>query len=118
MHYTLERILREDSLLLEHYQLASQRWEQILAHSKANDVEALARAISSEQFWFERNCGGRWEGQEVMVLAGFARLYSTTSGFSQNAAIAKILYEAFQRSSCSLELKAIAERTADAYDLV
>jgi hypothetical protein len=68
--------------------------------------------------WFEANCGGRWVGQEVMVVSGLAGLYSSETGFDRNEKRARLLYDAFQSSYCSVEVKSIAEEVARSYDLL
>lgn len=52
-----------------------------------------------------------------MVVAGFAMLYSEESGFKSEKQ-ARLLYDAFQSSMCSVEVKFMAERVAESYDLI
>jgi hypothetical protein len=74
--------------------------------------------LSAEQMWFERNCGARWVGQEIMVVSGIGMLYSTKAGFGDNADRARVLYDAFQQSFCSIEVKSIAREVAESYGLL
>lgn len=61
---------------------------------------------------------GRWVGQEVMVVSGLAGLYTTATGFDGRLDRARLLYDAFQSSYCSIEVKSIAEKVARSYDLL
>ena len=117
MHYTIERLLNGDTSLVEHYQSAAKRWKEILATPEAREVASLATLLKSHQMWFERNAGGRWPGQEAMVVSGFGMLYSTESGFQGNYKLAQMLAQAFEASSCSMEVKSIARQVARLYDL-
>jgi hypothetical protein len=117
MHYTIEFLLKSDANILEFYKKALERWESIWGSLKSKDVAKLATKLSGEQSWFEHNCGGRWVGQEIMVVSGIASLYSTQVGFDKNEQQAHFLYDAFQRSTCSIEVKGIAHEIARSYNL-
>jgi hypothetical protein len=117
MHYTVERLLRGDRMIVAHFQAAAARWVEILSTPESQETESLAKLLQSQQMWFERNCGGRWPGQEVMVLAGFGSLYSTEAGFENNRHRAAMLTQAFAVSACSFEVKSIAQSVARQYDL-
>ena len=81
MHYTIELLLRGDNQVVAYYVAALERWKEILASEDAASVETLATRLTSEQGWFETHCGGRWEGQEIMVFAGIGHLYDNRIGF-------------------------------------
>jgi hypothetical protein len=53
-----------------------------------------------------------------MVVSGLAGLYNTATGFDGNEKRASLLYDAFQSSYCSVEVKSIAEEVARSYDLL
>ncbi|MGH7135146.1 MAG: hypothetical protein ACREHD_05355 [Pirellulales bacterium] len=118
MHYSIEMLVRSKSEVINYYERAAERWQQIWHGPGADRLEPLARMLQDEQMWFEKNCGGRWIGQEVMVVSGLAGLYSTADGFNGNEERARLLYDAFQSSFCSVEVKVIAEEVARSYDLV
>jgi hypothetical protein len=118
MHYTIELLVNGDARVVEYYRAAVQHWREIWARPEAKDLTKLATLLSDEQLWFEQNCGTRWVGQEIMVVSGFGMLYSTRSGFEDNAGRARLLYSAFQRSVCSIEVTGMARDVAAAYDLL
>ena len=43
---------------------------------------------------------------------------ATKAGFEENAGRARLLYDAFQRSYCSIEVKGKAREVAASYDLL
>ena len=83
----------------------------------ATSVEALAKRLTTEQFWFENHCGGRWEGQEIMAWSAFGSLYTTDNGFDDNDVAAQNLAKAFKSSMCSIEVKGYARRAAESYGI-
>jgi len=118
MRYSLEMLIRGKAEIIEHYRRAAERWQEVWSKPEATNLEKLARMLQHEQMWFERNCGGRWVGQEIMVVSGLAGLYSTEVGFDKKLEQARLLYDAFQSSFCSIEVKSIAEEVAKSYDLL
>lgn len=121
MHHTVELLIQGDRGVCDYYRAAVERWREIWARPEAGDPVRLATVLSGEQTWFERHCGPRehrWVGQEVMVAAGFGMLYSTRAGFDDNAERAQLLYDAFQRSFCSIEVKGVARDVASSYGLL
>lgn len=118
MHYSVEMLVRGQDKIVKYYEEAAKHWREIWAREDALDLAKLAKMLTSEQMWFEDNCGGRWVGQEVMVVSGLVGLYSTEVGFDGNLEKAHLLYDAFQTSFCSIEVKSIAEEVARSYDLL
>jgi hypothetical protein len=118
MHYTVELLVNGDSNVGEYYRLAVERWKEIWAQPDSGNLARLATRLSNEQMWFEQKCGTRWVGQEIMVVSGFGMLYTTAAGFDQNIERARLLYDAFQQSYCSIEVKGIARDVAASYDLL
>ena len=102
----------------DYYQEAVKRWKEIWSRPGSREIVRLATQLSSEQSWFEHKCGGRWVGQEIMVVSGFGLLYSTSEGFEDNLDRARLLYDAFQQSYCSIEVKSIAREVAESYGLL
>src|SRR4051812_32890048 len=117
MHYTVERLLRGVQAAVEHFQLPAAGWAEIFSRAEAEAPDARPRLLQSQQMWFERNCGGRWPGQEVMVLTGFGILYTTEAGFAGNGHRARILARAFAKSMCSSEVKSIAQAVVRQYEV-
>jgi hypothetical protein len=118
MHYSVEMLVHGHLEVIDYYRLAAERWQEIWSRPEASRLEQLARMLQHEQMWFEKNCGGRWAGQEIMVVSGLAGLYSTLTGFDVNEKRARLLYDAFQSSFCSVEVKSVAEEMARSYDLL
>jgi len=124
MHYTIQKLIEGDDKIINYYQEAKKIWEEISAKIKIQDkfnIKILAQELTSRQISdFEHLCGGRSIGQEIMAWYGIAQYYSVEDGFGsepdrlQNA---KNVYEAFQRSGCSLEVKSAANDVAKFYDL-
>lgn len=117
MHYTTELLIQGDKDVLLYYERALQRWREILAEYGDKSLEGLAKKLSSEQYWFEENCGSRWVGQEIMVITGLTQYYTTERGFDENRSLALKIYNAFMQSYCSLEVKGVAEEVAKSYFL-
>lgn len=118
MHYSLEMLVQGKSEVVDFYRTAAQRWSMIWKQKESHELSSLAKMLTSEQSWFEKNCGGRWIGQEVMVVSGLAGLYTTAAGFDAELPRARLLYDAFQSSYCSVEVKSIAEEVARSYDIL
>lgn len=118
MHYTIELLMKGDLHIVDYYARAKEMWAGILASPEASDVDALASRLSSEQLLFESECGGRWIGQEIMVVVGITQFYSTEIGFEGSEETALRVYNAFRASYCSLEVKGHADAVAESYDLV
>ena len=115
MHFVIDMLMSGNKNIVTYFGVAKQRWEGLIqAHSS---VEDLARRLSSEQMWFETNCGGRWEGQEVMVISGITQFYSLEEGFGDRRNKALDIYNAFMKSQCSLEVKGEADKIAKSYFL-
>lgn len=117
MHYTIEALCRSNADILEWYDRARGRWDEIFQEVDPLDVKTLAERLTHEQRWFETHCGGRRVGQEIMVVTGIARFYSTLSGFDDSGAKAKSVADAFAGSYCSMEVKSHARAVARSYDL-
>lgn len=118
MHYTVELLLAGDRKIVTYYKTALTHWAEIInRRGLISDVDTLASFLTSEQSWFEANCGGREIGQEIMAVVGIAQFYSTTDGFTDRIR-ARRVYKALRRSYCSLEVKSHAKRVAQDYRLL
>ncbi|MGA8171662.1 MAG: hypothetical protein WB816_12650 [Methylocystis sp.] len=116
MHYTLEGLLHGDSKIFEHYQAAKRKWILFFETHKNQSASEWAKWLAAEQItFFERRCGGRSLGQEVMAWSGFGALYDTEVGFGENLATARKLAAAFALSMCCAELKKRAEDAAASF---
>lgn len=117
MNYTIELLMKENENILRYYKLAYSHWREILSSNDNNDAKSLSKKLTNEQMWFEDNCGGRYIGQEIMVVSGISQFYSTQNGFNGKEKNALIVYEAFKMSFCSLEVKSKADQVAKQYYL-
>jgi hypothetical protein len=115
MHYTTELLIEGNDDILTYYKNALDRWKKILFNNQNANSEELAKILTNEQSWFESNCGSRWVGQEIMVVTGICQFYTTALGFDKNEKKAKLIYDAFMKSYCSLEVKGMAEDVARRY---
>ncbi|MBC3873489.1 hypothetical protein [Undibacterium flavidum] len=118
MHKNIEKLMAGNANIPEYFVQASKKWEEVLADISSVSEEKLAERLSNIQFWFEQNCGGRWDGQEVMVWTAFASIYSTATGYDRAArgeAEARKLLNAFTKSMVSLEVKFGAKKAAASY---
>lgn len=104
---TVTALLEGNEGILRHYQEAKRLWNQIWENPQSETVEGLAELIQFNQLTFEQSCGGRYLGQEVMVLSGFMMLYD--DGFNEKA---ELLKEAFNQSHVSFEVNGTVERFA------
>jgi hypothetical protein len=118
MYQTVKLLLNGDRKVSDYYLTAVARWKKIWARPESKDVIKLATLLSDEQTEFELECGFRAPGQEIMVVAGFGMLYTIEGGFEGTADKARLLYDAFQCSFCSIEVKILAREVADFYGLL
>ena len=118
MHETLEELLKGDDDIVGFYVTAKEKWPELFQSMQQDPVQDWARWLTVQQVaFFERQCGGRRLGQEVMVWSSFAVLYSTQVGFGGNKALAIKLVEAFAKSGCSVEVKSKVRKALISYDL-
>ena len=128
MHFTIEQLIHNNSDILEWYKRAKEIWNEIFKKfdpAKSENIDLLAKELFNKQLQFEHECGGRWIGQEIMVISGIAQFYSTDTGFDvrydqeydYRLEKARNLYQAFQLSYCSIEVKGHARNIAESYDL-
>ncbi len=118
---TVERLIEGDLNIVEYYNRAREIWEEILSRPEAEDVDGLATILGSRQRDFERECGGRFLGQEIMAVVGIRQFYSSAGGDPenldpQNLRMVELVREAFRRSSCS-DAKAYVDDLAGVFRL-
>ncbi|RJF96911.1 hypothetical protein D3870_21315 [Noviherbaspirillum cavernae] len=116
MRMVLEALVNGNDEIVEHFAQAKARWTRLLANASTVSVDELAEKLTSEQFHFERNCGGRYLGKVIMGWSGFITLYSCQNGYEgDNGRLAYKLAKSFANSSCSLEVKHAAKKAAEMY---
>lgn len=116
----LEKLIEGDREIISQIERVKIEWNNLLINFNWNDenaVNTMATIVSQEQLSMEYNVGERWLGQEIMVFVGIAQFYSTKIGFEENYKKAKIVYDGFLRSMCSLEVKSNARTIGNIYGL-
>lgn len=118
MHLTIEA-LREGEAVTASWRAAFAKWRELLKAVDTTRLADLAEAIGdSQRDFFERECGGRSMGQEVMAWSGIAYFHDAEEGsFGDDVERARKVYDAIQLSHASLDVKVHAERAAITYDL-
>lgn len=114
MHYTIEALVTGEDAG-DWYRVAVQHWQQVLASVDTTNTKAIAALADGEQGWFEQNCGGRYIGQEVMVVSGIGQYYRTSDGFNDRLEKAKAMYNGLRTSMCSVEIHHHADEMAKSY---
>ncbi|EJD6402369.1 hypothetical protein M0H77_RS19605 [Providencia rettgeri] len=115
MRYTIERLISADQEIITYYSKALKLWETILEAKP--DYKKLSKSLPSDQLLFEQHCGGRWIGQEIMVITGITQFYKTEDGFGERKESAMLVYKAISSSYCSMEVKSVTEQVAKYYFL-
>jgi hypothetical protein len=118
MHYTIELLIQGNQQIIVYYNKAKEKWNEILKEYDINNIDEFSKKLNISQLWFEHNCGGRWVGQEIMVVSGICQFYTTQNGFGESKKSAIRIYKAFMMSYCSIEVKGIADEIAKSYYLL
>lgn len=118
MQYSLDMLVHGEADIVRYYRTAAERWREIWSRPESQELYGLADILRAEEKWFEQNCGGPWIGQEVMVVSGLGGLYTRTGGFADNLGRARLLYDAFRSSFCSVAVLSFAEKVARSYHLL
>ena len=113
-----QSLVNNDAKILVYFQNAKHIWEEIFRELDWENLDIFAQTLTDMQIKFEHECGFRTPGQEVMVISGFALLYDIHAGFGDNEIKALAMYNSYQRSMCSMEVKFEAEKIAKLYNLI
>jgi len=92
-----------------------EKWTEILHGIHDLQESDIAERLSNAQWDIERICNSRNLGKAIMPWSAFAHLYSCQVGFEDNGQSALKLANAFQKSTCSLEVKSGAKAAAKVY---
>lgn len=117
MHNTIAKLMSGDEQIVTHYSVARGMWREIMNKFPDINPSDLSKELTFKQLSFEHNCGGRWLGQEIMVVTGITQFYTISNGFGKNKEKAIRVYKAFLMSYCSIEVKGLAEDVAKSYYL-
>jgi hypothetical protein len=107
MILTLIERLRGNPEIVSYDQKAVRFWEELLSREGGRDPDKLADMLGREQVRFELAMGGRWNhrlAQEVLAVAGLARLYQGGTGFHGHRGDLHLVCLAIARSWCSSEV--------------
>lgn len=118
MHLTIEA-LREGENVAAYYKAGFAKWSEMLKDLGNTKLKDLAERVNDAQTeYFEKQCGGRSMGQEIMAWTGIAYFFDTEEGgFGDDADAARKIYDALQLSHVSIDVKVHAERAAITYGL-
>jgi hypothetical protein len=117
---TLEKLINGDREIVEAYHRVGEKWKEILKDfdwDAEDAVKKMAELVSLWQIPMEHVAGERWLGQEIMVIVGIGQFYSTQIGFDAQIKEAKIVYNGFLTSMCSIEVKFHAETIGKLYNV-
>ena len=118
MDQTINALLKGDKNIVAYYQKTNEKWQELFVAKKDSPVSTWAQWLSDQQIpFFERECGGRHLGEEVMACSGFGVLYNVIVGFDEMEELAVKLVKAFEESRCSIEVKSMARHAATYYHL-
>jgi hypothetical protein len=119
MHLTI-KALREGTSIATYWQAGFATWRELLRDIGTVKIGDLAARIGEAQLeQFERRCGGRALGQEIMAWTGVAYFFDAEEGnFGDDVERARKIFDALQLSHASIEVKVHAERAAITYDLL
>lgn len=91
------------------------KWSELLANVEDLDESSLADILSDAQWQIENICGERNLAKVIMPWSAFAHLYSAQVGYEGNGPQALKLSKAFEKSTCSLEVKFGARSASSVY---
>jgi hypothetical protein len=114
---TYLHLIEGDREMPSYYQAAKKLWDELFTQVDPLDTEALTRVLNTWQLRFEAACGGRWIGQEIMVVVGIGQFYDRYSGFEENLEKGISVTTALLRSQCSIEVHAETKKVATIFGL-
>lgn len=92
-------------------------WSAELAGIAEMSDDDLAEKLSALQSKVEKICGSRNLGKAIMPWSAHAHLYSAKMGYEDNGPQAAKLARAFQKTTCSSEVKSGAKDAAEVYSV-
>ena len=112
MTFIIEALL-EGKPVETYFATAKAHWDELLGENE-EWIRGLAPKLQQEQLdFFERRCGGRYLGQEIMVASGIGSLMHPET--ERRRDLARALIHAFGASMCSVEVKSAVSRIAELY---
>jgi hypothetical protein len=118
LHSTLKNLIDGNRNVTSVYLRIKTRWENILRdfNWEENSINNLTKIIYDNQLAMEGIAQQGSLGQEAMVSVIFF-IYADSSSQSYNIDYARIIYTAFLKSYCSLEVINLAIRFAEYYGI-
>ena len=108
--YTCIELIEGKLDISRHYTNACKIWKQIKEGYNFRESIALAEELNKRQSQFEQECGGKWLGQEIMVIVGIGQFWNHHIGFDATLKDVLKVKEAFHLSNCSVEVKGHVEK--------
>ena len=91
-------------------------WDEYFSKVRGSSQDVWNDEAKHLQFRFERACGGRWTGQEVMAFTAYAYLYDTGDGLSEVQGDLKKWKLAMSKASLSVEVKGHIRSVTSMYE--
>lgn len=91
------------------------KWSELFVNIEDMCEDALAEVLTRAQSEVEHICGSRNLGKAIMPWSAFAHIYSCQVGYEDNGPQALKLSKAFEKSTCSLEVKSGARDASKTY---
>ena len=113
MDLTLHKLIEGDQDIVRYYQNAHSIWKNILKNFSVSQVQSIANDLRDRQLnHFEKECGGRDMGKEIMGVVGIMQFHSESTAFEKTRDDAEAVYQAIRESMCSVEVKHEAKMIA------
>ncbi|MBU0692239.1 hypothetical protein KKH18_10570 [bacterium] len=115
---TIDLLLKGDQNVLECYHIGSEIWHQIeLESGFIRNSRIILMNLADKQVLFEKQCGNRLLGREIMGIVGVARYCSErkTVKTLKDRQKALNIYLSLLKSDCSIEIQYAAEHTLRLY---
>lgn len=90
-------------------------WNEALSNIENLSEAEIADILSNKQWDVEQIFNSRSLGKSIMPWSAFSHLFSEGSSDDDRGSSAQKLANAFQQSTCSIEVKAAAKEAAKVY---
>lgn len=113
----IEELKNGNHSIVDMFMKLEPEWAVILHGIRDLNEDDIAERLSTAQLDVERICKSRFLGKAIMPWSAFAHLYSCQAGYGDNGPSALKLSNAFQKSTCSSEVKSGAKEAAKVYSV-
>lgn len=111
----IEELKNGNHSVVDMFVALEEKWTDVLHGIRDLNENDIAERLSRAQHDVEHICNSRNLGKAIMPWSAFAHLYSCQVGYEDNGPSALKLANAFQKSTCSLEVKSGAKEAAKIY---